>query len=108
MKIESYLKTRGVNGPWRIEGCTGSGFAGAVVIPSLAESANLPATLLSLAANPPETLGTFLILVVVNHRPDASPEDRADNRATLDLLAGGDDSWGTLNLGWVDAASPGL
>jgi hypothetical protein len=108
LKIESYLKTRAVNGPWRIEGCTGNGFAGAVVIPSLAESANLPATLLSLAANPPETLGNFLILVVVNHRPDASPEDRADNRATLDQLAGGDDRWGTLNLAWVDAASPGL
>ena len=91
-----------------MEGCTGSGFAGAVVIPSLAESATLPATLSSLAANPPETLGIFLILVVVNHRPDSSPEDRADNRATLDLLVGGNDRWETLNLAWVDAASPGL
>jgi hypothetical protein len=108
LNIESYLKFRAVNGPWRIEGCTGSGFAGAVVIPSLAESANLPATLLSLAANPPEFLGNFLILVVVNHRPDASPEDRADNRATLDMLVGGDDRWETLNLACVDAASPGL
>ena len=108
MKIESYLKTRAVNDPWRIEGCTGSGFAGAVVIPALAESANLPATLLSLAANPSETLGTFLILVVVNHRQDASLDDQADNRATLDLLVAHDPRWAGLHLAWVDAASPGL
>jgi hypothetical protein len=108
LKIESYLKTKAVNGPWCIEGCRGSGFAGAVVIPSLAESANLPATLLSLAANPPESLGTFLILVVVNHRQDAPLDDQADNRATLDLLTANDPRWSSLHLAWVDAVSPGL
>ena len=46
--------------------------------------------------------------MVVNHRPDASPEDKADNRATLELLAAGDPRWDGLNLAWVDAASPGL
>jgi len=108
VRIGSYLKTRAVSGPWRIEGCTEGDFDGAVVIPSLAESATLPATLLSLAANPPELLKRFLILVVVNHRPDASLEDREDNRATLDLLIPGDPRWTGLNLSWVDAASPGL
>ena len=39
MRIASYLKTRAVDGPWQIEGCTGNGLAGAVVIPALAESA---------------------------------------------------------------------
>jgi len=106
--IEKYLKTRVVTGPWRIEGCTGSGFAGAVVIPALAESANLPATLLSLAANPPECLREFLVLIAVNHRADASPEDRLDNQRTLELLQTGNPRWGRLNLAWVDAASPGL
>ena len=90
-----------------MEGCTEGGFAGAVVIPSLAEAANLPATLSSLAANPPDVLRDFLVLVVVNHRPDASPEDKADNRATLGLLAGGEQGWAGLNLAWVDAASAG-
>jgi hypothetical protein len=108
LKIASYLKTRAVNGPWRVEGCSGDGFAGAVVIPSLAESANLPATLSSLAANPPDALRRFLVLVVVNHRPDASPEDQADNCRTLELLRSGDCRWDGLHLAWVDAAAPGL
>jgi hypothetical protein len=96
-----------MDGPWRIEGCTGDGFAGAVVIPALAESANFPATLLSLAANPPECHRDVLVLVVVNHREDASPDDKADNRRTLDLLRSGDPRWAGLNLAWVDAAAPG-
>jgi hypothetical protein len=108
LKIASYLKSRAVKGPWRIEGCSGEGFAGAVVIPSLAESATLPATLSSLAANPPDTLQKVLVLVVVNHRPDAPLTDREDNRATLELLISGDPRWTGLNLAWVDAASPGL
>ncbi len=106
--FERHLKTRAVNGQWRIEGCTGSGFAGAVVIPALAEAATIPATLSSLAANPPAILRDFLVLVVVNHRPDASPDDKADNCMTLGLLAGGDPGWDRLNLAWVDAASAGL
>jgi hypothetical protein len=108
LSVHSYLKSRVVNGPWRMEGCTGSGFAGAVVIPSLAEATTIPATLSSLAANPPDFLRDFLVLVVVNHRPDASPDDKADNCTTLGLLAGGDQRWNGLNLAWVDAASAGL
>lgn len=108
MRIDAYLKTRAVTGPWRIEGCTEGGFVGAVAIPALAESANLPATLLSLAANPSECLREFLVLVVVNNRPDAPPEDKADNRKTLELLQRGNPRWAGLNLAWVDAASPGL
>ena len=108
MKIVSYLKTRAVNGPWRIEGCSQGGFAGAVVIPALAESATLPATLSSLAENPPEILDRFLILVVVNHRGDAPQNDMADNLATLQLLAAGDTRWACLRLAWVDAGSHGL
>jgi len=106
--FERYLKTRALAGPWRIEGCTEEGFDGAVVIPALAESANLPATLLSLSVNPPETLRRFLVLVVVNHRQDASPADKVDNRAALDLLRTGDCRWSDLRLAWVDAASQGL
>lgn len=90
-----------------MEGCTESGFSGAVVIPALAESANLPATLLSLGANPVDALGAFLVLVVVNHRTDASPADKVDNSATLELLRAGDPCWAGLNLAWVDAATPG-
>jgi glycosyltransferase involved in cell wall biosynthesis len=94
-----------VNGPWRIEGCTEGGFGGAVVIPALAESANLFATLSSLAANPPELCGRFLVLVVVNHRTDAPEADKADNLATLKLLTAANPRLSRLKLAWVDAAS---
>jgi hypothetical protein len=97
-----------VSGPWRIEGCTEGGFGGAVVIPALAESATLFATLSSLACNPQELCGRFLTLVVVNQRADAPDEDRADNLALLMRLAAGDPRLSRLKLAWVDAASPGL
>jgi hypothetical protein len=106
--IDSYLKARALSGPWRIEGCTESGFAGAVVIPALAESATLSATLSSLAANPAGLCARFLVLVVVNHRTDAPVADKTDNLATLRLLAAGDPQLSRLRLAWVDAASPGL
>jgi Glycosyl transferase family group 2 len=97
-----------VVGPWRVEGCTESGFGGAVVIPALAESATLSATLSALASNPPELCERFLVLVVVNHRVDAPAADKADNLATLKLLATGDPQWSRLKLAWVDAATAGL
>ncbi|MDA8414877.1 MAG: hypothetical protein M0023_13940 [Desulfobacteraceae bacterium] len=78
------------------------------MIPALAESATLFATLSSLAANPPELCERFLILVVVNHRADAPEEDKADSLATLRLLAAGDPRLSRLRLAWVDAATPGL
>lgn len=101
---QKYLSTRALGAPWRVEGCSDGAFAAAVVIPALAESQRLFLTLDSLAANPPEELERFLILVVVNHREDAQPEQKADNRETLRLLRRGDTP---LRLGWVDAAAPG-
>jgi hypothetical protein len=106
--VTKYLQTRAIQGPWRIDGSAETGFAGAVVIPALAESAHLFATLRSLAANPPEFLARFLVLVVVNHREDAFPGDKEDNYATLKRLAALDPELASLRLAWVDAASPGL
>ena len=106
--ITQYLKRRAISAPWAISGPAGKGFAGAVVIPALAESARLFATLNSLAANPPECLDRFMVLVVVNHRTDAPPQDKADNLATLRRLAVTDPIPAQLRLSWVDAASPGL
>ncbi len=107
-KIDKYMASRGVKGPWRLAGCEEGGFSGAVVIPALAESAHLPATLRSLAANPVRELSRFLILVVVNNREDARPADKEDNRATLEMLAGERLSYGDLRIAWVDASSMGL
>jgi len=104
--IRSYLCKRAVAAPWRINAPPGKPFDGAVVIPSLAESTNLPLTLHSLAANPPDLLARFLILVVVNHRSDATAAEKADNRATMASLPLWNQECGLESLFWVDAASP--
>ena len=46
--VSRYLDRRGVRGPWSLAGEQRCDFAGAVVIPALAESAELFATLDSL------------------------------------------------------------
>jgi hypothetical protein len=101
------MLARPLPGPWRIEGCDENGFAGAVVIPSLAESSTIYATLYSLARNPPELLDRFLVVVVVNHREDAPDSDKSDNLATLELLKNTVTALVPLKLAWVDAASEG-
>lgn len=105
--IAAYLAKRAVTAPWRIKDLPGRSFAAAVVIPALAEHANLPATLRSLAANPAPLLEETLILVVVNQRCDASAVERSDNLATLADLPRWREEFGLNNLHWVDAAATG-
>jgi hypothetical protein len=105
--IAAYRQRFPLPRPWHLDGCANGGFAGAVVIPALAESAELFATLATLAGNPAELLRRFLIVVVVNHRADASAAEQADNHATLRRLAGGDGVAPGLALAWVDVATPG-
>jgi hypothetical protein len=105
--VEKYLRTRAIEGPWNISGSVRTGFYGAVVIPALAECDNLFGTLTSLAANPPEFLERFLVLVVVNNREETSQADKNDNRRTLSQLAVYSQKAPDLNLAWLDAASPG-
>ncbi|KAF0221157.1 MAG: hypothetical protein FD174_655 [Geobacteraceae bacterium] len=106
--VRKYLNSRAIKGPWQISGPAEGGFAGAVVIPALAEGDNLFATLCSLARNPADLLTRFLVLVVVNHRTDAPPEDKADNYGALTRLATGEPALRPLKLAWVDAASQDL
>jgi hypothetical protein len=105
--IAAYLRKRAVSVPWSINGPPRGPFQGAVVIPSLAEYTNLPLTLASLSLNPPDLLGRFLVLVVVNQRGDASAGEQADNRATLESLPSWKRDYGLEHLHWVDAASAG-
>jgi hypothetical protein len=107
-RVKKYLASRAVTGPWEIAGTPRKDFCGAVVIPSLAESSLLFSTLRSLAQNPEELLSRFLVLVVVNHRADASFPEKADNRETLKRLSAGGSDLAALQIAWVDAASPGL
>lgn len=105
--VRRYVETRAVTFPWRIEGCGGERFSGAVVIPALAEEKDLFETLSSLAGNPPGLLKRFLTVVVVNNRADADPADRDSNRRTLLRLAQGDAVPSGMPPAWVDASSPG-
>ncbi len=104
--ISTYLAKRAVSDPWQILQPPKRLFAGAVVIPSLAEFTNLRQTLQSLAGNPPELLERFMILVVVNQRGDASDAEKSDNRTTLETLPEWQHKYGLENLCWIDAASP--
>ena len=105
--MEKYLATRGPSGPWEISGCGRRDFDGAVIIPSLAESQTLFITLESLARNPRDTLSRFLVLVVVNHRQESPLSEKKDNEETLKKLSAGGPFLEKVQLGWVDAASPG-
>jgi glycosyl transferase family 2 len=105
--IAAYLRKRAVADPWRLADQPAGPFSGAVVIPSLAECGSLPLTLSSLAANPPDLLARFLVLVVVNHRQDATAAEKGDNHATLAALPGWRRQYGLPNLHWLDAATPG-
>ena len=103
--VDRYLSRRAVDGPWHIAGSKRHDFRIAVVIPALAESAALPATLAALAANPTELLAETLVLLVINHRPDSAAADKADNLLMLQQLAGGAFDHLSLQLAWIDAAS---
>lgn len=105
--ITAYLNKRGVAEPWALSGISSRSFSGAIVIPSLAESSNLPHTLESLSRNPADLLDRFAILVVVNQRSDASAVEIADNLETLQLLPHWKQQYGLNTLYWVDAASSG-
>lgn len=106
VSAQRYLEKRGPGGPWRMEGAVGCNYQGAVIIPALAESASLFATLDSLQTNPAALLEQFLLVVVVNHRPDTAAGDKQDNYLTLCKLA--EKAVDFPTLAWIDAASEGL
>lgn len=82
-------------------------FSQAVVIPACAESVALPLTLAALAADTPAELSRTLVVVVINHCPEADADKKADNLRCLEALRGG--LWPTLppHLAWIDAAGTG-
>lgn len=104
LDISRYFARQALQGPWQLQGNEGAGWAGAVVIPSLAEGDSLFATLDSLAANPPEARRNWLVVVVINQRVDAPDSERRQNRTDLERLNGWADQR-ILPLAWVDATS---
>ncbi len=105
-RLAKYLLSHGIEKKWKIAGIDRSDFTLAVVIPVCAERDHLPATLASLAANPPELLAETLICIVVNQRKTASNSFKQDNRHTLGWLRG--QPFPQLHLGIVDATSEGF
>jgi len=106
--IDAYLNKRAVCEPWKINGSPSRRYSGAVVIPSLAEAANLPQTLESLSQNPADLLDRFIILIVVNQRADATSAETADNLETLRMLPRWKQQYRLNNLFWVDVATSGI
>lgn len=105
--VAAYLAKRAASNQWQINEPPPYFFSGAVVIPSLAETANLEETLRTLSENPAALLNRFIILIVVNHRADASCMEIADNLETLKMLPEWKKRLRLDNLFWVDAASSG-
>jgi hypothetical protein len=106
-KIATYLSKQTPAPPWQIHETPTRHFCGAIVIPSLAESTNLPQTLASLADNPADLLEQYMILIVINQRSDASIAESSDNIKTLSMLADWKRQYRLPHLFRVDAASKG-
>ena len=102
--LQKYLDRRAALTPWCLEGRVVTAADAAVVIPALAESAVLPATIGALATNNPALLDRTQIIVVVNHSITASADVHRDNYRTLEWLAA--QPFADLHLAWIDAAGP--
>lgn len=105
--VADYLARRAAVGPWTLELEIEKPLPGAIVIPSLAESASVPLLLDSLSKDSSLPQTGLAVIFVVNNRLDAAAEEKEDNLATLRLL---ESRRGDLPfpLGIVDAATPGL
>lgn len=102
--VRRYLQKKADLQRWPLDVASTQGVRLVVVIPALAEFPGLLHTLDSVAAASPGACAQTLIIVVVNHRENASAAERENNRQTLDVLR---TRSGPLRVGIVDAASPG-
>ncbi len=97
---------------WRLENKPLPTFRKAIIIPVCAELEYLPSTIESLANNPAAELADMLVILVINNPPPDSAGSSAkfaENRETLRLLRNSQfPCQKTLNVSWIDAASPGF
>ena len=101
----SYLKKRGISGPWKIKPLITRAFNQAIVIPAYAELEFLPLTIESINQNKPELLNQTLVVVVVNNANNSPQSIKANNQLTIQKI---NDNNYQFTLAVVDAASPGL
>jgi len=81
--ISTYLKKRGISGPWKIDPLINRTFNQAIVIPAYSEFEFLPDTLESINQNKPELLNQTLVLVVVNNANNSPQSIKDNNQLTI-------------------------
>ncbi len=102
-KISVYLNKR-ASDKWKIENDHPKFFQKIIVVPSIAESDNLPALIKSLKKNDKLELHNTLLLIVVNNAVSSSDEVKEDNKKTLKYLR---KLKPKLYLSFIDACSTG-
>ncbi len=101
----SYLKKRGISGPWKIKPLITRAFNQAIVIPAYAELEFLPLTIESINQNKPELLNQTLVVVVVNNANNSPQSIKDNNQLTIQKI---NENNYQFTLAAVDAASSGL
>ena len=84
-KITAYLNKR-ASDKWKIENDQPKYFQKIIVVPSIAESTNLPDFINSLEQNDELELLNTLLLIVINNSISSSEEVKLDNQTTLTYL----------------------
>ena len=102
-KISAYLNKRASN-IWHIENDIRKYFQYIIVVPSIAESSNLPKLIKSLERNDKLELHNTLLLIVVNNSTLSSEEVKIDNQKTLAYLR---KIKSKVNISFIDACSAG-
>ncbi|MBE0538606.1 MAG: glycosyltransferase [Ignavibacterium sp.] len=102
-KISAYLNKR-ASDTWSIENDHKKYFQKIIVVPSIAESDNLPALIKSLEQNDELELLNTLLLIVVNNSFSSTEEVKNDNQKTIDYLK---NIKSRVNISFIDACSSG-
>ena len=103
--ISTYLKKRGISGPWKIKPLINRTFNQAIVIPAYSEFKFLSQTLESINKNKPELLNQTLVAVVINNANNSPQSVKENNQLTLQKLNGNNYQFPHAI---IDAASSGL
>jgi hypothetical protein len=102
-KISAYLNKR-ASSNWVIENDYKKYFQKIIVVPSIAESDNLPALIKSLEQNDELELLNTLLIIVVNNSVSSSGEVKNDNQKTIENLK---NIKSRVNISFIDACSDG-
>ena len=103
--IDTYLRKRGVKGPWEFSSIPNHKFQNIVIIPAYAELECIGLTLDSLSQCEVDSFHDIMVVVVVNNEMDATSQIIDDNKQTLSTLIKRNDPF---YVAIVDASSDGM